>query len=434
MQKLLLYLLFSSAIYALSLPQLIDVGLTNSNIIKKSKADIEYSRAKRNQSRANSYGKIELVANYTHFNTPRTLAPVTPSTMKDPSVVVPTTKDLFGTGISYSVPLFTGFAQSREIEIDMIAEDIAKSKHSLTKEQLVYNISSLYLSTLAMIEMVSAQKSYLNALNKLNRQIEIEVDLGKKSQIDLLKAQSDIEGNRAYLKILRSNIIISKASLASLVGVKKIKRLKSIRVKVKRPRYNISNIMDRTSNLNRVKISNLSLIKAHKNIQKSNASKLPQVSLNSYYGYNYGINDSSNANSGDWDKEETWQVGVNAKRTIMDFGKSRASTQMAKIAYIKASLEQKQTLLDFKKSIIEASEKIKQEYASYIANVKQLRLAKKSEKIERVRYQNDAITLNDLLYAKSKTHIAKAKLIESRYNYQKGKFYMDYLMERGEKR
>ena len=434
MQKLLLYLLFSSTIYAVSLSHLVDIGLTHSTVIQKSKADIEYSRAKRHQSRANSYGSIDLVANYTHFNTPRTLAPITPASIKLPNAVVPTTKDLFGTGISYSVPLFTGFAQSREIEIDMIAEDIAKSKYSLTKEQLVYNISSLYLSTLAMIEMVSAQKSYLNALNKLNKQIAIEVDLGKKSQIDLLKAQSDIEGNRAYLKILRSNIAISKASLASLVGIKRIKRLKSIRVKVRRPRYNISRIMDRTSNLNRVKISTLSLKKAHKNIQKSHASKLPQVSLNSYYGYNYGVNDSTNANSGDWDKAETWQVGINAKWTITDFGKSRASTQMAKIAHIKASLDKRQTLLDFKKSIIEASEKIKQEYASYIANAKQLRLAKKSEKIERVRYQNDAITLNDLLYAKSKTHLAKAKLIESRYNYQKGKFYMDYLMERGDRR
>jgi len=434
MQKLLIYLLFSSAIYALSLPQLINIGLTQSTTIAKSRADIDYSRAKRNKTQSESYGSIELVANYTHFNTPRTLAPVTPAVMKNPSVVVPTTRDLFGTGISYSVPLFTGFAKSREIEIDKIQEDIAKSKHSLTKEQLVYNISSLYLSTLAMIEMVSAQKSYLNALTKLNRQIAIEVDLGKKAEIDLIKAQSDIEGNRAYLSILQSNIAISKASLASLVGIKSIKRLKSIRVRVKRPRYNLSQIMARASNLNKIKITNLSLKKADKTIQKSRASTLPQVSLNSYYGYNYGVNDTTNPNSGDWDREENWQVGINAKWTITDFGKSKSSTQMAKIAHIKASLDQKQTLLDFKKSIIEAREKIKQEYASYRANAKQLRLAKKSEKIESVRYQNDVITLNDLLYAKSKTHIARAKLIESRYNYQKGKFYMDYLMERGEKR
>jgi len=67
------------------------------------------------------------------------------------------------------------------------------------------------------------------------------------------------------------------------------------------------------------------------------------------------------------------------------------------------------------------------------SNLKQLTLAKKSEKIEKVRYNNGVSTINDLLYAKSQTHLASAKLIESKYNYQKGKFYMDYLLERGVK-
>jgi len=98
---------------------------------------------------------------------------------------------------------------------------------------------------------------------------------------------------------------------------------------------------------------------------------------------------------------------------------------------MQAELEKQQTMLDLRKSFIEAEEKIKQEYANYQGNLKQLALARKSEKIENVRYLNNAVTLNDLLYAKSQTHLAAAKLIESKYNYQKGKFYMDYLLERG---
>ena len=81
--------------------------------------------------------------------------------------------------------------------------------------------------------------------------------------------------------------------------------------------------------------------------------------------------------------------------------------------------------------VIEAFEKMKQEYANYQSNGKQHNLAKESEKIENVRYQNGVSTINDLLYAKSQTHLASAKLIESKYNYQKGKFYMDYLLEKG---
>ncbi len=160
---------------------------------------------------------------------------------------------------------------------------------------------------------------------------------------------------------------------------------------------------------------------------------LPQVSFSSYYGYNYGENDSSNLYSGEFENEKNWQVGLNAKWTLYDFGKRDATTQKAKIARMEAEFDKQQTLLDLKKSLIEASEKMKQEYANYRSNVKQVTLAKKSEKIENVRYHTGVSTINDLLYAKSQTHLASAKLIESKYNYQKGKFYMDYLLEKGVK-
>ena len=94
--------------------------------------------------------------------------------MKDPitSANVSTTQDLFGTGIAYSVPLFTGFAQTRQVEMDSIATKIAHSKSLLTKEQLAYNVSSLYLSILAFKEMYGAQKSYVGALKNLEQHAE----------------------------------------------------------------------------------------------------------------------------------------------------------------------------------------------------------------------------------------------------------------------
>jgi outer membrane protein TolC len=108
-------------------------------------------------------------------------------------------------------------------------------------------------------------------------------------------------------------------------------------------------------------------------------------------------------------------------------------TQQAKIMQMKSKIDYEQTLLELHRSLIEGFEKLKQSYATYQSNIQQLDLAKESEKIESVRYQNDVSTLNDLLYAKSKTNLATAKLIESKYNYQKGNYYMDYLLERGAK-
>jgi len=435
--KYLFYLVcISMSLFSSTLDGLIHYAMEHSTVVKQSQAQIDLAAVQRGESKAAQFGSIDLVGSYTHFNLPRTLVPLTPgSLLSDPNAAksIATTKDLFSTGVMYSVPLFTGFAQTRQVEMDGIATQLSKSKLSLTKEQLAYNVASLYLSILALQDMSTAQQQHVVALTKLKNIISKEVTFGKKAQIDLLKAENDLYGNKAYLEVLKGNVAMTKASLASLVGKDHIGSLKAIKVSVKKPNYSINRLLNQASQLNKVHISELNIKKAEKGIEKSKASLYPQVSLDSYYGYNYGNNDGSNAFSGDFNSEKNWQVGVNAKWTIYDFGKRASSIQKAKISRMQASFSKEQTLLDLRKSLTEAVEKMKQEYANYQANRKQFALARKSEKIERTRYKNGVSTINDLLYATSQTHVASAKMIESKYNYQKGKFYMNYLLERGVK-
>jgi len=425
-------MLLSIPMFAVSLNSLIDQAMEHSTVIKKSKAQMELSRMKRQESRADQFGSIDLVGGYTHYNLPRTLAPLTPAVIATGAGDVPTTQDLYSAGVTYTVPLFTGFAQTRQVEMDGIAEAMAQSKLSLTREQLAYNVASLYLSILALEDMKTAQQKHVEALRRLKDTIASEVSLGKKARIDLLKAESDLYGNISYLEVLKGNIAMTKASLASLVGIDHIGTLQRVKVAVKKPHYALGDLMAKADSLNRIKVAEYSVKKAQKGVQKSESTLLPQVALNSYYGYNYGENEPTVVNpSTGWDNEKNWQIGINAKWTVFDFGKRDATIQKAKIAKMEAEFDKHQTLLDFKKSLIEAREKMRQAYANYQGNLKQYDLAKSSEKIERVRYENGVSTINDLLYATSQTQLARAKLIESKYNYQKGKFYMDYLLERG---
>lgn len=433
MIRIFYILLLTMPLLGSTLDGLIEYAMKHSTVVKQSQAQMELAQANREESTSAQYGSIDLVGSYTRFNLPRTLVPLTPATILVDPKAVATTKNLWSTGVMYSIPLFTGFAQTRQVEMDSIATRLSQSKLSVTKEQLAFNVASLYLSILALQEMSAAQHKHVDSQKKLKNVIANEVKFGKKAQIDLLKAENDLYGNISYLEVLKGNIAITKASLASLVGMDHVGSIKPIKVSVKKPNYSIGSLLNKASSLHKVSIADLNIKKADKGIEKSESSKLPQVSLSSYYGYNYGKNDSSNLYSGEFENEKNWQIGLNATWTLYDFGKSDAATQKAKIAHMQAEFDKQQTLLNLKKSLIEASEKMKQEYANYRSNVKQLTLAKKSEKIEKVRYHNGVSTINDLLYAKSQTHLASAKLIESKYNYQKGKFYMDYLLERGYK-
>jgi len=422
-----IFYLFIMTIPLLSstLGELTQYAMKHSTVVKQSRAQIELSELVRKESRIQQYGELNVIGDYTHYNTDRTLAPLSPNSIGSGQPIT-TTKDLFSAGLNYSVPLFTGFAQTREIEITAIASQMSQAKMKLTKEQLVYNIRSLYLSVLAQKEILKAQKSYTSALGKLAGQIKYEVQLGKKAQIDLLKADSDLQVSKTQQEMIHSNIEMTKATLSALVG-KHVGRLSPIRIKVNKSRYSVSRLYKKASSLAKVKMEEMALKKADKMIAKSQASKLPQVSLNSYVGKNYGEDIKSN----NWDNETLWQVGVNVKYNLVDFGKRDIGVQKAKIAKMDARFKKEQTLLDLKKLLTQAVEKIKLSHAEYLGNVAQLRLSQKSRKIERVRYENDAATLNDLLLAIGKSQLARAKVIESKYNYQKSKYYLDYIMERG---
>ncbi len=421
------FYLFGSIVFGSTLDDLIKYATKHSTVFKQSQAQIELAQIKREESRVQQYGSLDLVGDYTHYNTPRTLAPLTPTVIGS-GVPITTTKDLFSAGVAYSVPLFTGFAQTRQIEIEDIAKQMSRAKARLTKEQLVYNIRSLYLSILAQKEILKAQRTYIHALKSLTKQIAYEVEVGKKAKIDLFKAQSDSRASQTQQEILVSNIEMTKATLSSLVG-KRVKKVTPLRIKVKKPRYSVNQLYAKASGLAKVEMEDMALTKADKMIAKSRSAKLPQVNLSSYAGKNYGVDLASK----DWDDETLWQVGVNVKWNLVDFGKRDLSVQQAKIAKMEATFKKEQTLLDLRKLLTQGVEKIKQSYAEYLGNSVQLRLSKKSEKIEKVRYANDVATLNDLLLAKGKRQLAQAKLIESKYNYKKSIYYLDYLLERGVK-
>ncbi len=425
MKHIFTIILLSIPLLSDTLDGLIQYATSYSTTAKKSQTQIELSQTKRDQSKVEQYGSVDFVGDFTHFNTPRTLIPLTPTVLQS-GVPITTTQDLILSGITYSVPLFTGFAQTRQIEIDDLGKQMSMAKAHLTQEQLIYTIRSLYLSVLAQKELFNAQKAYVKALKKLTEQIEYEVKIGKKAEIDLFKAQSDLSASQTQQEILKSTIKMTKATLSALVG-KDAEKITPLSIKVKKPSYNVNKLFEQASGLTKVAVENMAVAKADKMIAKSKSAKLPQVNLGTYTGKNYG----EDLTSSEFEDETLWQVGVNVKWNLVDFGKRDLNIQEAKIAKMEASFEKEQTLLDLRKLLIQGVENIKQSYAEYRGNSAQLDLSKKSESIEKVRYENDVATLNDLLLAKAKRQVAEAKLIESKYTYQKNLYYVDYLLEKG---
>jgi outer membrane protein TolC len=135
MRKILYSLALAIPLFAETLDELVTYATTHSTAVKQAKVQSELATLNRKQNQAGMYGELDLVGSVTHYNLDRTLAPLTPTVIASGQPIT-TSKDLYFAGINYNLPLFTGFAQTREVEMDKIAEKMADVRHKLTKEQL----------------------------------------------------------------------------------------------------------------------------------------------------------------------------------------------------------------------------------------------------------------------------------------------------------
>jgi len=449
MRYLLLLSLSLLSLHAMTLDESIAYALEHNNALKQADVSIERSKAVRDGKQAQNFGRVDLLASYDHYNNARTLAPLTPMSIvgsADGAYTIPTTKDMFIVGLAYNVVLFDGFAQQNSYKISDLQYQNATIKSRLGREEVIYNVRNLYISLLALEEQLEAQNLYTKAQERLLARIQKERELGSKSRLDLLRAQNSVEASRAQATTMEANIAILKATLSSLMGDKEFDDATPIEIAVDQEPSSSVTETEITS-LNRYKATEINIEAQARKKEQTKSSYYPRIDFSAYYGQNFGPNDTSNTvpplstaptagqtviEKGDWNNEDNWQVGLHLKWNLLDFGATSSRNQEAQLSYLQAQLESDGVQIELRKSIITAQNKIKLAIAQYNNAAAQYELLSETEKIEQVRYDNKAAALTDLLDTSAKKELAHAQMINAKYSYQKAKFYLDYLLEKGE--
>jgi len=383
--------------------------LIQKNELQSSKSNIEAKKAKR-------FGQMEVFSTYTKYDSPRTLKPLAPPI--SPSVV--TSKDIANYGASYSIVLFNGFSDAKDINIANIQEALQQNMLNLTYNQVIYNVRSIYLDILSLKNQKIAQDEYKNALIQLRDNISLEVELGKKAKVELLKVEADLQNIISEVNNIQSNINILKSSLNVLINNEDDFEVKEITDFSQNKLANSSEYFSKIENLSSYKLSKLNQEKAITAYEKSKTAYYPKVSASTQYTKVYSTH-------GDDDK--VFQFGLSLNWKVFDFGMTNALVQKAKIDEIKSSLELKKRELELKQKIIQALNQIKQSEEAYTRAKKEFYFTNQTNEIEKIRYQQEAIDIYNYLYAQGKNELVKAKKIVAKYNLLKAYYYLEYILE-----
>ena len=134
----------------LTIKKCVELALQNNPELQKQQLNLKLADEDIADRKSQDFGQFNIVSSYTHYNLPRTLAPMTPGLVINGPEKVSTTENLFNAGIVYEVALFTGFARTRTLEIAALQKEIAGKNLKLSREQLIYNVKTLYVNSLAL--------------------------------------------------------------------------------------------------------------------------------------------------------------------------------------------------------------------------------------------------------------------------------------------
>ncbi|WP_345984811.1 TolC family protein [Sulfurimonas sp. HSL-1656] len=427
--KKLFYLLLpiSSLLYAMSMEETVALGLTHNQQLQSADLQISLADEQKRESASRHFGKIEAVANYSHYNTPRTLFPLTPAAIATGASKIATTQDLFSAGIHYQASLFSGYELQDTEAVAELQRKIASLKYRLAREELIFTIRSAYIDALGAQANAKAWEHYSEAMGTLYSATKRMVSLGKKAEVELLKVDAERLGSETNAELFAAQRESMVGLLTVLTGgTRPLIPLEDIPIVP-----SLQSLRDAASS-SRIQINNLLIDQTEKNEHKSHASSLPQAGIEGYYGYSFGPNDPTNPYSGNWEHQELWNIGLNLQWNILDFGTSSAKQQQARILKIQQKHSKAHTVLQVEQDRREGTISFNTAKRRYELAKKEYALAQKTEEIETLRYQEGEISMNDFLLQKAKTQMILSEMISSRYALLKAYYILEYLYEQGD--
>ncbi len=436
---MLLPLLAALSLEAMTLEESVSYALEHNNGLKKADLETASARSIRDAKKGQRFGRVDLLASYDHYNLPRTLAPLTPASLVSvpgAAAKIPTTQDFLTTGVAYNVTLFDGFAKQHDYEMSDLQYRMAGIKTRLGREELIYNVRSLYVTLLTLQEQLAAQKQHTEAQIRLRDKIAYEVEVGTKAKIDLLRAKNSVEASRYQTRTVEADIVTVKAALRRIMGGRPIDRAEPLAFTM--GAGELPEDVNVTT-LKRYEASRINVEAMKKKEKMADSAYYPRVNFNAYYGQNYGPNDADTyynneriISKGDWNNQEVWQVGLKLNWTLLDFGTRSSTAEAARLAQMRARVDSDDVKLELIKNIEKGRSNLALARSQYESAASQFALLEETYAIEKVRYETNALTLTDLLATDAQKELARARMIGAKYGWLKAKYYLDYLFEKGD--
>lgn len=403
----------------ISLKQAIDLALTNNRSLRSDSLNMAITDS-RNKEIASQYKPHVKYYSVSEYN------PAIPSQMLPGKVVGQPTKDLVAVEFGTSYNIRNGIEVSQAIFrkdwlIQMKAaglyNDIAKTKYTLSREELVYQVASVYYSLQATAEYISATRHDYTNMKEVVSIAQAQVEQGVLKKVDFESLQINLANTDSRLQQLETQYTDQLTYLNYLLGLQAslptlISKVDESSLKAADPVRNLQQRED-------VRLSHQMIASKEVELKMINAEKKPQYSSYFRYNFNGSFNSLGDAFNNDYYYNAA-TVGVSMNLSLFDGNNRRHRTQSTRL-----QIEQlKQQSIDLQdraqRELVSAASTLNSYRTQYFISRSNRDLAEKVFNSRKALYAEGVTTLIELLDAERELTQARNNYVQSLINLQSG--------------
>ncbi|NOY45862.1 MAG: TolC family protein [Deltaproteobacteria bacterium] len=355
------------------------------------------------------WGQVDAFFNYSRTNDAWVVRPMSEEILGDAGGfgALPWDRNQQHYGVSFHLPLYLGGRLSNGAELARLETQGAAALLEGTRWQVRFNAVSLYTAAQTLDAVVAGFDELVASLEKNRERLELMVRLGKRPELDRLKVVEQLEDAKAQREAVRADRARVGAMLLALLGRDPSRRIEVEPLEDRVPeldtaRQDLAARLDRTS---RVRQARIAAEQSRRNVALATSSFLPSVVAEG----NYTRNDAPSVN----DPLDTWQVIVSVKVPLFHGGSRFAALEAARARERAAEYGIEQARLAVASDLQDALARFRSVRAELAAARARVAAAAEAARIEQIRYDTGAGTVEDLLRAQARRASARASLAKA---------------------
>jgi len=392
----------------LTLSEAIHVALANNPDVAAAAWDSEAAQARYDYAVGARWPKLSAVGSYAHHLDKQRLLPV--QQPGDPSTL---SQDIFSGDLVLTMPIFTGGRLVNQIEAAELLREAANHRLARSREELVFNVSSVFLSILAQREVIESLEFSQKALGEHLKRVDDLIAVEKAAKVDRLRTEVRLADVQQQLVEEKNVMAIQHRALVSLLGIEgqsgspAIEGDLDVEEDVSVPELEKALTAAWSGRDDYLAARSALEAQAH-NVDAARAGRSPTVFLQGSYGGRWAAGPTTTGTAKELD--DIGRIGIGAEIPIFEGGQINAQVQEQRAILAAARERLRKLELQIRLDIETALLNIRSSHERVVAIQTAVEQAQESLRIERERYDLGKGAIVDVLDAQS-------ALLDSQTNY-----------------